>query len=159
MRRAGLMALRLDHALGGAVLVLAAIAVWPWLAPLVSPPPPRAAPLEKAPPALAPLPPITSFAETIERPLFAPTRRPQPGGNATEAPVEGTYRLLGIVGEGSRRTALVASGNRRVNLAVGDTLGEWSVREIGQDRVVLSSATGATTLKLSRGAPEPATPR
>jgi general secretion pathway protein N len=153
-----LLAPRLNHVLGGAALLFGLLAAWPWLVPL-SPPAHRADPTA-APPeaALASLPPLSSYAAIVERPLFAPTRRPAPGAPvATAGPsTEGRYRLIGIVGTAAKRHAFIADGTRRADLSEGDAFDGWTVKEIGADRVVLASPAGETVLKLSRAAPEPA---
>jgi hypothetical protein len=154
-----LPALRVNHALGGAALLFGLLAAWPWLVP-PSPPPHRAAAPATAPVAtLAPLPPLAGFAAIVERPLFAPTRRPALAAPVVSAgpPVEGRYRLIGIVGTAAKRHAFIADGARRADLGEGDTFDGWTVKEIGADRVVLTSPAGETVLKLSRAAPEPAT--
>jgi hypothetical protein len=149
---------RLNHVLGGAILLFGLLAAWPWLMSQSSPARRAAAP-EAAPGAtLAPLPPLSSYAAIVERPLFAPTRRPAPGAPAAAAgpSVEGRYRLIGIVGTSAKRHAFIADGTRRADISEGDTFDGWTVKEIGADRVVLVSPAGETVLKLSRAAPEPA---
>jgi hypothetical protein len=149
---------RLNHALGGAIVLFGLLAAWPWLMPLSSPTRRAAAPEAAPGAALAPLPPLPSYAAIVERPLFAPTRRPAPGAPVVSAgpSAEGRYRLIGIVGNGPKRHAFIADGTRRAEISEGDTFDNWTVKEIGADRVVLASPAGETMLKLSRTAPEPA---
>lgn len=151
-------ALRLNHALGGAAIVFAALALWPWLMSLAPASRPRGAPEASAPPAVrTALSPLSSYTAIVERPLFAPSRRPPPGGQATLGPsIESRYRLLGVVSTGPSRKAFVAEGARRIEIGEGDTLDGWAVKEIGADRVVLTSASGEAVLKLSRAPAEPA---
>jgi hypothetical protein len=100
------------------------------------------------------LPPLATYSAIVERPLFAPSRRPPP--DAIAPSLESRYRLLGTVGAGSKRKAFVADGSRRVELSEGDIFDGQTVKEIGQDRIVLSSPAGDTVLKLKPAAPEPA---
>jgi hypothetical protein len=155
-----LVALRLPHALAAAAMILAAIAIWPWLVPPGPATRPLAAPQASAPASsFASLPPLAAYAAIVERPLFAPTRRPAPGAAASGASADNRFRLIGIVGTGPKRKAFVADGTRRSEVAEGDALDGRTVKEIGQDRVVLSSPAGETVLKLVRTAPEPAKPQ
>jgi hypothetical protein len=150
---------RVNHALGGAALLFSLLAAWPWLMRPSAPPHHAAAPATTPDTTLAPLPPLVSFAAIVERPLFAPTRRPAPGAPVVSAGplVEGRYRLIGIVSTAAKRHAFIADGTRRADLGEGDTFDGWTVKEIGADRVVLTSPAGETVLKLSRATPEPAT--
>lgn len=151
-----LPALRLNPALGAAAIVFAALAVWPWLFPPLPATRPLAAPPAGAPaPALAPLPPLASFTAIVERPLFSPSRRPPPGATAAlGASIESRYRLIGIVVTGPKKKAFVAEGARRLEIVEGDILDGWTVTEIGQDRVRLTSSTGEAALKLTPAAAE-----
>jgi hypothetical protein len=151
---ATLSSLRLNHAFGAAAIFLAALAIWPWLAPPVPSAPPAAAPKTNAPaPFPAALPPQAAFAAIIERPLFTPSRRPAPGAAAPSS--DGRYRLLGIVGVGAQRRAFVADGARRIEISQGETFDSWTVREIAQDHVLLTSQSGEMTLKIKPAAAEP----
>ena len=158
MTRLALPALRLNHALGSTAIFFAALAAWPWLFPPAPATRPLAAPTASAPvPTLAPLPPLTSFAAIVQRPLFSPSRRPPPGTTGTlGASIESRYRLVGMVATGPKKKAFVAEGTRRLEIAQGDTLDGWMVIEIGQDRVRLTSPAGEAVLKLTPAAVEPA---
>jgi hypothetical protein len=152
---------RLNHVLGAAATLLAGLALWPWLVPPVPAIRPLASLQTSAPaPPLALLPPLATYAATVERPLFAPSRRPPPGATAMALgpSIESRFRLLGIVSTGGKRKAFIADGTRRREIDDGDMLEGWTVKEIGQDRVVLSSPAGEASLKLTRAAPEPARP-
>jgi hypothetical protein len=154
-----LPALRLDHALGAAAIALAGIAIWPWLVPPTPAIRPLALPQASAPsPSLVPLQPLATYAAIVERPLFAPSRRPPPGAPAAGLgpSIESRYRLIGIVGAGAKRNAFIADGARRTQIAEGDTLDGWTVKKIDQDRVLLTSPAGDAALRLSRAPPEPA---
>jgi len=156
-----MIALRLDHALAAGALCVAALAIWPWLVPPI--PEPRALatpPAAPAAPTLTALPPLASFAATIERPLFSPSRRPAANAPAAAAPAaESRYRLIGIVVSGTKKTAFIADSGRRAPIGVGDAFDGWTVKEIGQDRVTLASPSGEMVLKLKPAPPEPAKPQ
>ena len=145
---------RLNHLLGGAAAVCAVIAVWPWL----STPVPATRPLTTAPastpvPALATLPPLANFSAIVERPLFSPSRRPPPGTNTAAAPlVASHYRLLGVVATGPKKRAFLADGARHLDVAEGERLDGWTVKQIGADSVSLSSSEGEAILKLKPAA-------
>jgi hypothetical protein len=147
-------ALRLNQLLGGTAAISALIAVWPWL----SPPVPANRPLATAPtstpaPALTALPPLASFSAIVERPLFSPSRRPPPGTSTAAAPlVAGRYRLLGVVASGPKKRAFLADGARHIDIAEGERLDGWTVKQIGADSVLLSSSEGEATLKLKPAA-------
>jgi hypothetical protein len=139
-----------------AAMLLAGLAVWPWIEPVSAPALSAGATDGGArAPALTVLPPLSTFAAVSERPLFSPSRRPPPDA---QPPVSdgggiGRYRLLGLVTAGETRRALVAEGNRRFEIAEGAVLGGWHVGRIEQDRVVLSSPTGEVELRLRRAEP------
>jgi general secretion pathway protein N len=136
--------------LSAVAALLLGLALWPWVAPVGAPVRPADNP-PVAPPTIAPLPPLTVFAALFERPLFSPSRRPA----AARAPVAAVgverYRLLGIIGTAQTRRALLADGNRRVEIAEGETVDGATVVRIEQDRVVLSSPGGEAVLRLRRG--------
>lgn len=150
-------ALRPNHLLGGTAVVCAAIAIWPWLFPPVPATRPLATVPASAPaPALAPLPPLASFSAIVERPLFSPSRRPPPGATTASGPlVASRYRLLGVVATGPKKRAFLADGARHVDIAEGDRLDGWTVKQIGADSVLLSSPEGEAVLQLKPAAAEP----
>jgi hypothetical protein len=150
-------ALRREHGLAALVLAFAGLAAWPWLAPAtVSDRPPPSAPVAAiAAPVPASLPPLAAFAATVERPLFAPSRRPAAASVAAPgaAPAAAAhYRLIGLIGVGSERRALVADGARRLEVKPGDALGGLPVVRIEPDRLVLRSSAGEVALKLGPAA-------
>jgi hypothetical protein len=156
-----MIALRLNHALSAAALFLSAFALWPWLVPPIPETRPLAVP-SPAPAAAAavPLPPLASFAATVERPLFSPSRRPAPAAVTAASPAgENRYRLIGIVANGPKKAAFVADNARRIEIVAGDTLDGWTVKEISQDRVTLISPAGEWILRLKPTATAPAKPQ
>lgn len=152
---------RLNHGLAVAAILFAALAVWPWFVP----PTPKTRPLAASPtsvptPTLAALPPLASFSEIIERPLFTPSRRPPAGAASMQAPsIETRYRLLGVVATGPKKKAFIAEGAHRLEISIGDALEGWTVKEIGPDHVLLGSPAGEATLKLAPAAPEAQKPQ
>jgi hypothetical protein len=148
---------RLNHVLSALAAVFVALAIWPWLVPPMPTSRPSVGPSMVAPgPSPTNLPGLAAYAAIVERPLFVPSRRPPPDVTSS---IEGRYRLLGIVGAGAKRRAFVADGTRRIEVGEGDAIDGWTVKEIEQDRVLLTSPAGdAAALKLARAAPEPVKP-
>jgi hypothetical protein len=143
--------------LAAANLVVAALAIWPWLprrAPAARPPDQRS---ESEAPKLAKLAPFADFAATEERPLFSPSRRPTAAEKPATVAIESRYRLQGIVTVGAARHALIApvAGGAGLELGEGDALEGWSVRTIAADHVVLTSPAGEATLAFGRPPPKP----
>lgn len=114
-----------------------------------------------------PPPPMASasrFLATLERPLFAPNRRPAPVAAAQAAESESDpladIQLQGLyTGAGGGIFARVQGKNLRV--PVGGKLGGWVVKGISDREVTLARGTQQHTLrlvpaKLSRLAPQPA---
>ena len=81
------------------------------------------------------LPPIETFSETTERPLFLPDRRP-PVFDETQEEVEdvesGLFTLLGIIVSPTQRIALVkVRGSQEVlQLSEGQQANGWTVLQI-----------------------------
>jgi hypothetical protein len=124
---------------------------------VVAPPPDDGAPQPDQEPADEPLiqrlPPLERFAEMVERPLFSPTRRPEPvsdtpppvdvgsGGFAPvpAGPGEPGIRFVGTVGQSGSMTAVVirAESGDALRLATGDTIEGWEVAEVTTSELVL----------------------
>jgi hypothetical protein len=141
----------LSVSLVAANLVLAGIALWPWL-PARGTVEPPAAPAEAATaPQRISLPPAAELTATTERPLFSPTRRP--GKDAPAASIESRYRLQGLVIAGATRHALMVptAGGRAIELGEGQMLEGWTVKRIERDSVLLAGPTGETRLGLQSG--------
>jgi len=79
---------------------------------------------------------VARYRETLERPLFASTRRiaprsdPQGEGKEAVDPLK-DVRLLGTYGAGSRGGVVVIASGKLQRVAVGDRIGEWTV--IGEE--------------------------
>ena len=143
--------LRLDHLLGGVLLVLTLLGLWPWFAPEAGSAP-RVEKPALPPPELAPLAPPATFSAIVDRPLFSPTRRPVPGTRsaAPGSGIEARYQLLGLIVSEKVRRAWLADGARHFELSEGDKLDGWTVAHIEQDRMVLTSPAGEAILALRR---------
>lgn len=122
--------------------------------------PAAAAPLPPAP-AAAGLPPLGAFAEVLQRPLFAETRRPPPPEAAqdTLGAADG-FTLLGTIIAGNGKSALIRYGRppKLARLGEGQAVEGWTVREILPDRVLLEHGATRRALKLvdRPGVPAPA---
>ncbi|MDR0247576.1 MAG: hypothetical protein LBI16_04185 [Burkholderiales bacterium] len=88
---------------------------------------------------------LSERKETIERPLFVPTRRPAPPSDAVEggpSRIErGLFILTGTAIQGQTRIAFLrnAKDNKPKTVYVGDTVEGMSVSVITADRVVLTA--------------------
>jgi hypothetical protein len=108
------------------------------------------------------LPPISDFADVLERPLFSPTRRPAEARPAEPAPgLPSSLILVGTVVSSEGRHALIQHGEAASlqRVAVGDRFGGWTVEAILTDRVVLSRDGSREEIKpRARAASGPAAP-
>ncbi len=120
-------------------------------------PTPPAAAVVDAPEALADLPPIDVFAETVARPLFMATRRPPEPEEEVEVEEVKTgaqrnlFNLLGIVISSDERVALVTRrrGGDFLRLVVGQRVDGWLVVAIEPDTMTLSQGDATEVLKLT----------
>ena len=136
------------------IAALAAAASFPFLPPAGVPErpaqaaAPAAAPSRILPPPLAPL---SGFAETAARPLFAESRRPAAVA-AQAAPARHALRLDGLIVIGTRKEAILkdTGENRSYRLGEGGTAAGWTVRRIERDRVELVSPEGEMVLTPGR---------
>jgi len=150
------IALCLD--LGGAIYVEAEE---PSLATTAAAPAPALEPRngERANPLLA-LPPLDSFAEVVNRPLFARTRRPArlPADAATQSP--SGLALIGVILSNGESRALIAHGQpaRMERAVAGQDVDGWTVEAIRFDRVVLQRGGVRADLRFSDLASSTASP-
>lgn len=74
---------------------------------------------------------ISRYKETLERPLFASTRRPAPrtasGADGQAADALADVRLLGTYGSGDKGGIVVIRGGKVERIAVGASIGDWKV--------------------------------
>ncbi len=106
------------------------------------------------------LPPIETFSETTERPLFLPDRRPPVIDEAQEdvEDVEsGLFTLLGIIVSPTQRIALVkVRGSQEVlQLSEGQQANGWTVLQISPGDVIFESNDKTETIELIDIKPPP----
>mgnify|MGYP000454069110 CR=1 FL=1 len=153
--------MRLGRLLGiGLSGLLLAVALWPWLPDRPEAPPP----VEVSDAVPEPLPdvertkPRPAYPETLARPLFRSTRRPEPAVPVAETappapPRLVGYRLAGIVSMGARHMILLETpGGKSVQLYEGESVDGWTVETINTQTVILSQ--GETRVDLLNGAAE-----
>jgi hypothetical protein len=99
---------------------------------------------------------MEQLRDTVERPLFAPTRRRPPAVDIARAPdaaasaqtsqVPG-YDLLGVIVDGDRAIALVRKKGDGANFRVeaGDMIGGWRVSKVERASVLFERADGTST--------------
>jgi hypothetical protein len=125
---------RQDALLGAAIVVMLALATWPWARWALREPErrPESATTQSA--AAPALPPLDAFRDIAERPLFSPGRRP----SAAALVVAQGLRLEGVLVVGAEKRAIIKQADGHTARVVeGETIGEWTVREIDRDRVLL----------------------
>ena len=92
------------------------------------------------------MPPLQSFSETVDRPLFAPDRRRHEAPPQIMGPVA-PIALTGIVIQNRTRYALINEGAlapRRI--AEGERLAAGTVTQILPDRIVVAAPSGGETV-------------
>ena len=150
-------------ALWALAAVLFGATVWPFLVAVPLGDGEAGAARRQTRPFLAPsaadlaLPPVESFSETLNRPLFAATRRPpsplavlqgQQGapppslektGPKGEKLVLGTYLLSGIVVTSDQKIVLLkhVGTGKSLRLAEGEALDDWKIATVAPDYVIL----------------------
>lgn len=113
--------------------------------------------------ALAPMSPAGSgYSETVERPLFIPTRRPAPAGNTTQmAMKKGQFRLAGTtVSEQISVAYLFETGtNKTLRVNKGAAVNGITVESVSANRVVLKQGDETEELFLrTSNSPKPPPP-
>lgn len=133
-----------------------------WTAPAALAPGATAA--AAAPTAAAPGNPAQYMA-ILDRPLFAPDRRPPPPPQPPAPPPPpdplADLALYGVYGSGEQGGILVKSDGRLRRIRIGEGLGGWTVQSVQGRQVTLSSADETRTLFLAHvyGArPKPVAP-
>jgi len=96
------------------------------------------------------LPPLASFAEVIERPLFSSSRRPMASETRQHIDRPLSASLAGIVISASSSSIIVAQGDPPLltRLKQGDELDGWSVGSIEPNRVLFRRGSEEQQLKL-----------
>ena len=116
----------------------------------------------ETPRGLAPMPPIETFDEVVERPLFFRSRRPPdpdaaPPPEAPPAP-KADFVLTGLVISGKERLALLRPAGSKTVARVhqGEEIEGWRVEAIHADRVVLKRGETVQEIRLEdRPPPKP----
>jgi hypothetical protein len=149
-------------ALWALAAVLFGATVWPFLVAVPLGDGEAGAARRQTQPFLAPsaadlaLPPLETFSETLNRPLFAATRRPpsplavlqgQQGATPTtektgpkgEKLVLGTYLLSGIVVTSDQKIVLLkhVTSGKSLRVAEGEMLDDWKIATVAPEYVIL----------------------
>jgi general secretion pathway protein N len=101
------------------------------------------------------LPPLETFAEVTERPLFSSSRRPIAAETSAAVVQPLSASLAGIVISPSSSSIIVMHGDppTLMRLKEGDDIDGWSIRSIEPSRVVLRRGAEEQQLKLHDTAP------
>lgn len=105
--------------------------------------------------------PLEQYQETIERPLFASTRRPPPPPQPdAPAPVEITepepederdFFLLGVMLTPDATMALLKDDRGNISrLRIGEKIGDWQLEQVNPENVVLRHGARVKELPLLR---------
>ncbi|CAL1241194.1 type II secretion system protein N [Candidatus Methylocalor cossyra] len=130
---------------------------------LLEPPPPKAAPADDGEPEEEEepeFPALDDFEQMVERPLFMENRRPgeevveTPTAPAPQTPLN--LKLMGVVftPRGEKALLLDAKGKYK-RLKLKDTLDNWTLVELGKDRVTLQQGEERKELPLLKKRPKP----
>jgi general secretion pathway protein N len=132
----------------GIALVVELNAAAPAAQQAASPAPPAAAALPEISNRFT-LPPLASFAEVIERPLFSSSRRPTATETQQHVDQPLSASLAGIVISASSSSVIVAHGDPPMltRLKQGDDLDGWSVSSIEPNRVLFRRGNEEQQLK------------
>jgi len=105
------------------------------------------------------MPPLSSFADVLARPLFSETRRrPKAGTASDDKPAD--FTLVGIVISPTERHALLSHGTpaQLAHVAVGQSIDGWTVTAIEPSRVLLAQGGRETEIGTGKKPVEPAKP-
>jgi hypothetical protein len=147
-----------------AICVGLAVAVrWQWRQPPATIEVAATAPAPTTPTPLAPAPDFTppafgEFAETLERPLFSPTRRPAPPSSEPEPTLDtptGDFILIGVVITPTESLALVQQKGAQapIRIALGQMVNGWTLETVEADRVTFRFGENAQEVKLRDDVP------
>lgn len=105
---------------------------------------------------------LNTLTHTIERPLFSSSRRPpakiakpakrRPPPPPRKQAKRNSFKLLGVIGGGPRRIALLRDkrNGRHFRVESGDQIDGWQVDRVGPSDVALSHLRQKVTLSLSQ---------
>lgn len=101
------------------------------------------------------LPPLDSFPQTIERPLFSTTRSPARAAAPSagqEGLILGRYRLVGTVVTASQSFILLrpAAGGELLRREEGEALDAWRIEKISAEALTLSDGARTETVPLRK---------
>jgi general secretion pathway protein N len=107
------------------------------------------------------MPPLRSFAQVLERPLFSPTRRPALDALAASDTQSSGLTLVGIVISPTEHHALIEHGQppRLERVVEGQQLEGWTVEAILPDAVTFRRADQSLELKAKDAPPPPQAPQ
>jgi hypothetical protein len=105
----------------------------------------------------------SGFSTVVSRPVFRPDRRPHQGDSGT-APLRNydselaKYTVLGVLIAGDEKKAVVVSKGapkgERWEVGAGDSLAGFTVKEVGEDGLILTADDREFTLPLYAGGPK-----
>lgn len=107
---------------------------------------------------------VSRYRETLERPLFATTRKigprsDSPGEGQEQADPLKDIRLLGTYGAGDRGGIIVINGGKVQRLPVGAAIGDWKVAgEQGRGAALVRANGERRQLELALNTTAPAAP-
>lgn len=95
------------------------------------------------------------FLETLERPLFSPSRRPPPPpppppppASEEAAPALSNIHLYGLYGSGSSGGAILRVDGKNERVATNQTIKGWKLTAIGDTNVILRRGSRQQVLEL-----------
>ena len=98
-----------------------------------------------------------SFAATVERPLFSPSRRPAANAAGCTGGIAGRYRLQGLAGRRASRGARSSSrspAGASLELGEGDKLEGWTVKRSSRTGSCFPRPRARPTLRRAAARPE-----
>jgi type II secretory pathway component PulC len=103
-----------------------------------------------SPPPPFSLPPLQSFADVKERPLFSTSRRPAPASSG-EPDAWSSFVLAGIILSEDLREAMVlhSQPSTLVHVKEGDAIDGWTLASLFSDRAVFRNGDAEHELKLN----------
>ncbi|MDB5408906.1 MAG: pilus assembly protein PilZ [Rhodospirillales bacterium] len=95
------------------------------------------------------MPPLRSFGEVLDRPLFSATRRPEAEAAASGTSQPTPSRLIGIVFSEFKRLAIVEIGQPASieRVTEGGRVGNWTIEQILPDRIIVRNPAGLAEVK------------
>ncbi len=93
------------------------------------------------------------FLETLERPLFSPSRRPPPPPPPPAPPQEAVspltdVRVYGIYGSGNQGGAILGVDGKNQRVAINETVKGWRLVAIGENNLTLRRGSRQQVLEL-----------